>query len=78
MRHQYECGKCGLRSTRHLTRNAAEQSGQTHRDEAHGGMHPVEESILTHGGGYVPTLADWKPFAILAALLLVGLVNKFL
>ena len=74
--HEYECGKCGLRFGRHFTRRGARLSGQAHRDEAHGGHHPISESILTYSGGYIPGVADWKPFAILAAFLLAGLLHK--
>lgn len=74
--HEYECGKCGLRFGRHWTRSAARRSGQAHRDEAHGGAHPIEESILTYSGGRMPSAADWPVFALFAALLLAGLVSK--
>ncbi|MXM66780.1 hypothetical protein GR925_25945 [Streptomyces sp. HUCO-GS316] len=73
--HQYECGKCGLRSGKHFTRSAAERSGQTHRDEVHGGMHPVNESILTFSG-QMPTAADWRMFVLLGALLLAGVIHQ--
>ena len=75
--HVYECGKCGLQSPRHHTKAAARRSGQIHRDEVHGGMHPVDEAILSNTGE-MPTMADWRLFALLAVLILAGLVNKAL
>lgn len=73
--HVYECGKCGLRTDRHMTRAAAERSGQIHRDEIHGGMHPMDEAILSHTG-QMPTVADWRLFVLVAGLIIAGLVNK--
>ncbi|WP_258314604.1 hypothetical protein [Streptomyces sp. Act143] len=40
-------------------------------------MHP-DEAILSGGGGRMPQAGDWKIFAIVAVLLLVGLVSKVL
>lgn len=74
--HEYECGKCGLRFGRHWTRSAAKRSGQTHRDEVHGGAHPIEESILTHSGGRMPSAADWPAFVLFGVLILAALVNR--
>lgn len=73
--HQYECGKCGLRSGRHILRSAAERSGQEHRDQEHGGMHPIGETILTHSG-QMPTAGDWKMFVLLGGLILAGLIYQ--
>ncbi|WP_237309929.1 hypothetical protein [Streptomyces sp. AMCC400023] len=73
--HQYECGKCGLRSGRYFLRSGAERSGQEHRDQEHGGMHPVSEAILTHSG-QMPTAGDWKMFVLLGALILAGVVYQ--
>lgn len=75
-RHEYECGKCGLRYGRHYTRRGAIRSGQIHRDQEHGGHHPINEAILEHPGGQMPTKADWPVFALVAALLLAGLLSK--
>jgi len=40
-------------------------------------MHPVDEAILSNTGE-MPTMADWRLFALLAVLILAGLVNKAL
>ncbi|MFF0092739.1 hypothetical protein ACFYSF_22640 [Streptomyces canus] len=63
-------------SERYLTRGGAEKCGQTHRDSKHEGMHPVNEAILTFDGGRMPQASEWKVFAIVAALLLLGLISK--
>lgn len=73
--HKYECGNCNLLSEPYATRGGAERRGQEHRDSRHDGMHPVNEAILSYGG-QMPQMGDWKLFALVGALLLVGLVGK--
>ncbi|WP_328434543.1 hypothetical protein [Streptomyces sp. NBC_00425] len=73
----YECGNCNLRSEPYVLRNGAERRGQRHRDEKHDGMHPLNEAILS-ASGRMPQAGEWKVFAIVAALMLAGLISKML
>ncbi|MCX4609455.1 hypothetical protein [Streptomyces mirabilis] len=60
-----------------MTRGGAERRGQKHRDKRHDGMYPVHEGILSFSGR-LPQAGEWKVFALVAALLLAGLVSKVL
>lgn len=75
--HRYECGNCNLVSEPYMTRNGAEQRGKTHRETKHDGMHPLNEAIL-NVSGRMPQTGEWKLFAILAVLLVAGLISKAL
>ncbi|CAL9535558.1 hypothetical protein [Streptomyces sp. enrichment culture] len=74
--HSYECGNCNLRSDPFILRNSAERYGQEHRDKRHDGMHPLDEAILSGGSGVMPQPGDWKVFALVAALFVMGLMTK--
>lgn len=73
--HQYECGNCGLRSGKYLTRFGAERYGKGHRDKKHGGMFPINEGILTYSG-QAPQAGEWRTIVLVAAILLIGLASK--
>ncbi|MFE0546521.1 hypothetical protein ACFYOF_20515 [Streptomyces sp. NPDC007148] len=75
--YRYDCPACGVTSEPYITRRAAERRGAGHRDRRHEGMHPRGEAIVSdrfrglQGG-------ERQAAAIVAALLLIALVTKFL
>jgi len=73
--HRYECKSCGLTSKPFSTRRGAEERGREHRDARHDGMHPMHEAILSNSWG-MPSMGDWKVFALVGALILAGLIGK--
>ncbi|MFF5968206.1 hypothetical protein ACFY64_31685 [Streptomyces collinus] len=74
--HRYECENCNLVSDPYVLRNSAERYGQEHRDKRHDGMHP-SEAILS-GGGRMPQADEWRIFALVGVLILLGLATKAL
>ncbi|MER7739991.1 hypothetical protein ABTX34_17025 [Streptomyces sp. NPDC096538] len=74
--HRYMCGNCNLKSEPFILRNSAERCGQEHRDKRHDGMHPLDEAILSGGSGVMPEPGEWKIFALVAVLILMGLATK--
>ncbi|MEW2568372.1 hypothetical protein [Streptomyces sp. NPDC047070] len=74
---RYDCPLCRSTSKPYLLRKGAEEKGVRHRSQRHDDMHPEGESILVEGFT-VPQRGDWKMAALVAGLLLMGLVSKLL
>ncbi|MFJ8006109.1 hypothetical protein [Streptomyces fagopyri] len=77
MPYLYTCPECRTKSDPYRTETGARGHGDDHRHEFHGGDHPYGEAIVPVERPQL-TRSDLRILALVALLLLAGLISKLL
>ncbi|MFE5140341.1 hypothetical protein ACFRDV_22135 [Streptomyces fagopyri] len=77
MPFRYSCPVCRTESTPYRTEIGARGHGDDHRHEFHGGDHPHGELIVPVEHAQL-TRSDLRVLAVVALLLVAGLIGKLL
>jgi hypothetical protein len=76
--YRYFCPACQLESDPYFLKSKADDVGEEHRAERHGGLYPVGECILTDGEFRMPRGGERSAVAAFAVIALVVLAAKLL
>lgn len=75
MPHLYNCPICRTQSRPYALEARAQERGQRHRDEHHGGDHPFGESIQ-EVPYELPDMAQLRILAVVVAVVFLALIIK--
>ncbi|MER7968080.1 hypothetical protein ABTX35_03535 [Streptomyces sp. NPDC096080] len=76
MPHKYVCPGCRTESSPYELEAGAQRHGQRHRDEFHGGDHPIGETIQPVS--YQLDLVQARILAAIVAVVVLALIIKVL
>lgn len=76
--YRYFCPACSLESDPYFLKSKADDVGETHRHERHGGLHPVGECILTSGEWRAPQGSERTAVLVFAAVMFLAIVSQWL
>ncbi|MBK3630983.1 hypothetical protein JHN59_40620 [Streptomyces sp. MBT49] len=76
--YRYFCPACGLESDPYFLKRTADEIGEGHRHERHGGLHPVGECILPTGEIRAPQGGERSAVLAFAVIMLLAFGAKLI